>query len=139
MALSLERRVEALEAALGGDGATLEELVLWSTRQGPCDDETERRLETSRLGRLVVAAAAIPAPAVPPQQAFSLARAVAESCGAAAAPAAPPPVHETGLDLFYQRGEVFDSGYDDGDLVPAQPGLSLAALMAGHRRNGKHR
>jgi hypothetical protein len=50
-----------------------------------------------------------------------------------AAPQPTPPVHEIGRDRFYQRGEVFDSGYADSDLVPAQPGMSLSALMAQHR------
>ena len=60
MALSLKRRVEALEAALGGDEVTLEEIVVWSMRQRPYDAETQRRfedfarcLETSKLGRLI--------------------------------------------------------------------------------------
>jgi hypothetical protein len=162
MTLSLKRRVEALEAALGGDDATLEDLVHASMRKGPLDDETARRIETSRLGRLVIAAAAaapapvaaapIPAPVVPPQPAFSLAHAVEEAFGGAPIPApvvpsweappvppsAPPwPVHETGRDRFYQRGEVFDSGYDDGELIPARPGESLSTLLIESRTRRK--
>jgi hypothetical protein len=60
MALSLKRRVEALEAAFGGDNVTLEEIVLWSMRQGPYDAETQqrheeflRRFHASELGRLI--------------------------------------------------------------------------------------
>lgn len=60
MALSLKRRVEALEAALGGDNMTLEEVVLWSMRRGPYDAETQqrheeffRRFQASELGRLI--------------------------------------------------------------------------------------
>jgi hypothetical protein len=60
MALSLKRRVEALEAALGGKEVTLEEIVLWSMRQGPYDAETQeryeeylRRRQASELGRLI--------------------------------------------------------------------------------------
>jgi hypothetical protein len=162
-ASTLKSRLAKLESELRGDDVTLETLVHASMRQGPLDDETARRIETSRLGRLVIAAAAapapvaaapIPAPVVPPQPAFSLAHAVEEAFGGAPIPApvvpsweappvppsAPPwPVHETGRDRFYQRGEVFDSGYDDGDLIPAQPGLSLAALMAGRRSSEKDR
>jgi hypothetical protein len=171
---TLRRRLEQLEAQLTApSNITLEDLVNFSMRQEPLDDETERRLANSRLGRLVIAAAAnhapvaaapIPAPAVPPQSqpAFSLARMVEDSFSEAAVPAAPsweappippsvptaeeqrsapppPPVHETGRDRFWQRSEIFDSCYADSDLIPAQPGLSLAALMAEHRRNGKDR
>ena len=60
MSVSLKRRVEALEAALGSDDVTHEEIVGWSMRQGPYDAETQRqyedfnqRLEASRLGRLI--------------------------------------------------------------------------------------
>ena len=60
MSVSLKRRVEALEAALGSDDVTHGEIVGWSMRQGPYDAETQRqyedfnqRLEASRLGRLI--------------------------------------------------------------------------------------
>ena len=60
MSVSLKRRVEALEAALGSDDVTHEEIVGWSMHQGPYDAETQRqyedfnqRLEASRLGRLI--------------------------------------------------------------------------------------
>ena len=61
MSVSLKRRVEALEAALGSDhDVTLEEIIGWSMHQGPYDAETQRqyedfnqRLEPSRLGRLI--------------------------------------------------------------------------------------
>jgi hypothetical protein len=158
MASSMKRRVEALEAALGGDDVTLEELVHASMRQEPLDDETARRIETSRLGRLVVAAAAnpapvapapIPAPAVPPQSqpAFSLARMVEESFSEAAvpvvpsweAPSTPPaipthsnpraPVFDDRGDRFYRRGEVFDGGYND-EFIRPEPGMPLSTLMA---------
>ena len=60
MSVSLKRRVEALEAALGSDDVTHEEIVGWSMRRGSYDAETQRqyedfnqRLEASRLGRLI--------------------------------------------------------------------------------------
>jgi hypothetical protein len=47
---------------------------------------------------------------------------------------APPPpvqpVHENRHDRFYQRGEVFGSGYgDEGDLIPVRPGESLSSAL----------
>ena len=40
MSVSLKRRVEALEAALGSDDVTHEEIVGWSMRRGSYDAET---------------------------------------------------------------------------------------------------
>jgi hypothetical protein len=163
MTLSLKRRVEALESALGGDAVTIEDLVRASMHPDAVDADTARRIATSRLGRLVVAAAAnpapiaapaIPAPAAPPQPAFSLAHMVEESFSEAAAPAvpsweAPPtpsaipthsnpraPVFDDRGDRFYQRGEVFDSGYDD-EFIRPEPGMPLSTLMAQHRHSRK--
>jgi hypothetical protein len=54
--------------------------------------------------------------------------------------AAPSPVHETGRDRFYQRGEVFDSGYgDEGDIIPVRPGESLSSALINYRSSGRDR
>ena len=60
MSLSLRRRIERLEATMGGEEVTLEELVLWSYAQEPFDAETQRRhddfarrSERSKLCRLI--------------------------------------------------------------------------------------
>ena len=60
MSLSLKRRIERLEATIGGNEVTLEELVVWSYAEPPFDAETQRRYdefarryERSRLCRLM--------------------------------------------------------------------------------------
>jgi hypothetical protein len=73
MSISLKRRVEALEAKIGGDDVTLEEAIFWSMHRGPYDDETQRRYDdferrcaNSSLGRLIGEACRASRQSLPP-------------------------------------------------------------------------
>jgi hypothetical protein len=45
-----------------------------------------------------------------------------------------PQIETSGNDAFYRRGWVYGSGGDDrNDVIPAQPGLNLDALIVGAR------
>jgi hypothetical protein len=129
---------------------SLEDLVLQSMRPHS-GDEAGPVIDATLSIHAPVEAVAIPAPAVPPQQAFSLARAVAQSYAEHAAPArmvVPPPSWEApptppvspaperpapafgdlGSEPFYKRGHVYEP-----ELVRAEPGLSLTSLLVCRR------
>jgi hypothetical protein len=120
---NLKSRLAKLESELmGPSDATLEELVLASMRPDLCDAETARRIETSRLARLVVASVATPARAAAPQQAFSLAHAVEEAFGGAPIPipAAPQPSPKPPSLLAQVANEL---GVDVSEVTRALRGL----------------
>jgi hypothetical protein len=125
---------------------SLEALVLASMRP---HNEASPVIDATPSIHAPVEAVAIPAPAAPPQQAFSLARAVAQSYAEHAAPArmvVPPPSWEApptppvgpaperpapvfdGGEPFYKKGHVYEP-----ELVRAEPGLSLTSLLACRR------
>jgi hypothetical protein len=54
----LKRRVEALEAKVGGDSIGLEAIIHYSMNPHLYDAETERRIKESRLYRLILESAA---------------------------------------------------------------------------------
>jgi len=143
MSVSLKRRVEALEKAVAGsDEVTLSEIVNLSMLPGPWDAETVRRIDESRLGRLVRAAfdrsgpheramdaqepeqpSASPAD---PANGVSLEELVLQSYRYETAPlemekrSVIEPVAEPQLDPSKPQPPA---------LIPAEPGLSLDALI----------
>jgi hypothetical protein len=54
-------------------------------------------------------------------------------------PSVPAPAPQPDRGWFYERGEVFDSGYNDADeFVRPEPGMSVSSLIA-YRSNGGNR
>jgi hypothetical protein len=139
---SLKRRVEALEATVGGDSIGLEAIIHYSMNPHLYDDETARRIKESRLYRLILESAGRgsepqgramnaqeperpPASIVGPANGIPLEQLVAQSYR----DHSPTPMKKPSVVEHVAEPQPEARKPEPPALIKAEPGLSLDALI----------